>query len=344
MPVSLDQISMLDFENADAVASGFADLSWRQAPAYGEQAARRVGAAQERLSLRDETSLLGYADVRIKHLPATPWGVALVSQGPVVGASTPEHYGKALDLLADEYVRRRRLVLRVEPPLFVGDQSDVTRLFLERGFAHRPGEYHSFLIDLRLPTDDLRRKLDGKWRTDLARGERNAITIRCSEDPADFDRFAPLLDQLQAAKGFRAAQDVGFFRNIAARQRMADHIRIHLAEHEGKVIAGHVGAFSGDTAVYLLGATDAVGRQMRAAYLLQWAAICYAKQRGQRWYDLGGIDEMENPDVFRFKKRMGGDRIAAPRRFDLSPGRLAGWAIAAAERGRELAAKLRARA
>ena len=73
----------------------------------------------------------------------------------------------------------------------------------------------------------------------------------------------------------------------------------------------------GDTAVYLLGAAGAKGRDLLASYLLQWAVIEYAKRKGNRFYDLGGIDQKGNPDVYRFKKRFNGRYVAEPGPYEL---------------------------
>jgi len=344
MHTSASTVTRLAHDEAEALAARFPDLSWRQAPIYAERAAARIGAVSEGVALGKGDDPIGFADVRIKRLPLTPWGIALVSQGPATGNFDIAGLRCAIDALADEYVRRRGLVLRIEPPLYGGmHDAAIATLFGELGFRRIEGCYESFLIDLSPPLDDLRKKLDGKWRTDLARGERNMLSVRCSADPADFDAFAPLLDDLQRQKGFHAPQGVNFFRDVAEKQRGIDHIRIHLVEQDGRVIAGHIGAFSGDTAVYLLGAATQAGRELRAAYLLQWAAIGYAKARGQRWYDLGGIDEVANPDVFRFKKRMGGLRIAAPRGFELRPAGLPGLSVALAERSLTVLKSLRKR-
>ncbi len=62
---------------------------------------------------------------------------------------------------------------------------------------------------------------------------------------------------------------------------------------------------------YLFGATGAVGRPLRAGYFLTWEAIRLAREKGCLWYDLGGLDPAENPDVARFKERMNGVPINA---------------------------------
>ena len=46
----------------------------------------------------------------------------------------------------------------------------------------------------------------------------------------------------------------------------------------------------GDTAIFLLGATSEKAMELKAANFLQWQAMMWLKDRGARWYDLGGID------------------------------------------------------
>jgi hypothetical protein len=82
----------------------------------------------------------------------------------------------------------------------------------------------------------------------------------------------------------------------------------------------------GDTCVYLLGATSEAGLETRAAYLLQWNTILLAKERGIRWYDLGGVDPEGNPGVYHFKRGVGGDEVIPPGPYERSPG---GWRQAA---------------
>ena len=63
----------------------------------------------------------------------------------------------------------------------------------------------------------------------------------------------------------------------------------------------------GDTAIYLLGATNERARELKAAYFLQWQAMLWLKDRGARWYDLGGIDPEANPGGYHFKSGFGGN-------------------------------------
>lgn len=290
--------------------------SWRQFPAYSSVAAETAGALSQYFCVSEGSQRLALANVRIKRLPLLPAGLAMIAQGPVIladGAGRETEINAALS----RHLTGQGLNLQINPPLlpqglgaFDGAQG---------GFAPVPGSaYETFVIDLEPDLETLRKQLNGKWRTDLRRGEKSEVTITRSSAEADFHAFQPLLDELSAGKGFAVPQDAHFFARVAARAREPESIVIHLARAGGRVIGGHVGAFTGDTAVYLIGAANDEGRDLRASFLLQWAVIEHARSRGMRWYDLGGADETENPHVFRFKKRMGGQHYLGPPKIEAS--------------------------
>src|SRR5262249_8598137 len=99
----------------------------------------------------------------------------------------------------------------------------------------------------------------------------------------------------------------------------------------------------GDTAIYLLGATSDDGLKLKGAYLLQWRAMQWLKERGCRWYELGGINPEENPGVYEFKSGFGGDQT---RHLGTSEP-AANWAgalcVGAGEQAQAFARKLRNR-
>ena len=68
----------------------------------------------------------------------------------------------------------------------------------------------------------------------------------------------------------------------------------------------------GDTAVYLLAASNEAGRQTNAAYLLQWKAIEAAIARGCRWYDLGGVHPENNPAYTSSSRERAGPSAVPP--------------------------------
>lgn len=333
---------------ADAVARSLSNLSWRQAPSYSIAAAREMGAETDFLSIEQNGELVGFASLRVKRAPVGSWGIAYVSQGPAFSSSGETdlvRFGQVLKLLVNEVVYKRKLSLRVQPPLLLDvSENEISAVFEAQGFSALDNKpYRTVVIDIAMDDLQIRSGFAGKWRRDLSRAERSGLRIESSSGSEAFDSFQPILDELAKRKGFSSRQSVPLLREAATAAGKADHFRVHLALKDGEVVAGHIGSYAGNVAVYLLGAANQSGRDLRASYLLQWAAICYAKSRDQAWYDLGGVDEVENPDVYRFKKRMGGREVESCSGFELAPSWLARTALKIGERAYDFARVIKGR-
>jgi lipid II:glycine glycyltransferase (peptidoglycan interpeptide bridge formation enzyme) len=131
-----------------------------------------------------------------------------------------------------------------------------------------------------------------------------------------FEKFNGLYKQLRSRKDFDVDQDDGFFMSVQKTLDGSEKLYISIAEVDGVPIAGQVSSMLGDTCVYLLGASSEQALKTKAAYLLQWHTIKVAKEKGCRWYDLGGIDPENNPGVFHFKQGMGGEEMISPGPFE----------------------------
>ena len=252
--------------------------------------------------------------------------VAYVNYAPVTvsdGDFSAEKFEYCLEALRREYVERRRLLLRVNPALGGGQFRELQMAKLEAcGFRpcarHKPRE--TFVLDLARPLETIRGGFAPEWRRDLLKAEKEDVRITRSVELEDFDRFERIFLDLTKTKGFRTNQDVSFFKTIQPDIPFEQKLVLHLAWHRQELVAGHLGSFVGDTAVYLLGAANSRGRDLRASYLLQWAAIEYAHNVGNTYYDLGGVDQQQNPGVFRFKKRLNGRAVMDVGPYEYAPG------------------------
>jgi hypothetical protein len=321
------------------LAAEFDDHNYRQCWDYAAMLAARANAAAECAVVDRGGVPAGVASVRVKRLPHMAIGIAYVAGGPLVrpreDGSARERLEVVLGALKEEYVEHRGLVLRVAPP--IGDAAwngTVDACLQAAGFrpARGLGPYRTMLVDIARPLADVRGGLAKKWRNDLNNADRQGLRVTEGRDPALFDDFAPLFDELVARKSLAVDLGADFYAGL--QPRLADTERLHLAiaRVDGRPAAGVVAAIHGDTAVYLLGASNDLGRKTNAAYLLQWKVIEAAAREGCRWYDLGGVDAAGNPGVYRFKQRMGGIELSAPGPYELAPSRARGVAVHAAER------------
>lgn len=315
--VGVDAVSGAEW---DSLLKQFSDANYRQLSAYSTAAAARVGARSENVAIRAESELLGLCNVRIRKLPVLPFGIAYVNGGPVIekaGAAIEQTVvlSSCLKALQHEYVDRRGYVLRVVGVARAGLLPDVAnQIFLNAGFlpCEAKGEYRTILVDIERGLPEIRRSLDQKWRNVLNKAERQDLEIVRGTEATLFRQFGELLRALVARKRLDIDLGPDFFLNLQDDLQGSDQFVVHLAMKDGSAVAGHIGAFHGDTAVYLLGASNEAGLKSNASYLLQWRVIEYAKERACRWYDLGGIDPEGNPDVYRFKARISGLDLTAP--------------------------------
>lgn len=300
--------------------------SWRQYPSYAQEAAERVASASRHLVVSDGGEPIALANLRVRALPMGLGAAGLISHGPVLlrpRASWQDDLGHALSALAD-HARTTGQEIRIDPdPMWQvhGLEPD-----LPAGCSADPNAapYRTIVMPIGDGRDAVRRRLHGKWRNTLKQAEKADLRIKVSGDPADFARMEPLLDDLIARKGFSINQNPGFFARVAARASGDERVLITLVSAGDAVVSAHIGAYSGEMACYLLGATSARGRELRAAYAAQWAAIGTAIDLGLQWYDLGGINPVANPDVYHFKKRMGGEELTGGRTLVLPP---SGWRV-----------------
>ena len=162
----------------------FDDANIYQTSAYGEV---RWGERNlSRLVLKRDGDVVAMAQLRIVRPTPLKFGMAYLRWGPIwerrcqpLDPEVPIRMARAIE---DEYLGKRKLFLRVLPNAFTGSpraRSISSRRF--RSFAARPGQpgntYRTFVMDLTPPLEELRSRLDKKWRNQLSRSERNNLTV-----------------------------------------------------------------------------------------------------------------------------------------------------------------------
>ncbi len=305
------------------------DYNYRHVWEYGEACAARLGARSEHVRLERGGQVVGLADVRVKRAPVVGVGVAYVSGGPMVMRggdvkAAREALVWSLRALRERYTRRMGLTLRVSPaPAESGWGEAQAEVYEQEGFAPSSGARHrTILIDLAREESELRTGLAQKWRNCLNAAEREGLEVETGSAASLFDRFTGMYHEIRERKGFDADLGASFFAAVQGRIEDGDGFVVSIVRAGGEDAAGHVGCDVGKTSVYLLGASNDVGRRTKAAYLAQWSVMLRAKASGCRWYDLGGIDAEANPGVYKFKSGMGGVEVEAAGPYEVGA---TGW-------------------
>jgi len=325
-PMPQAQIESVGRDEWIMLAARFCDRNYRQGWAYGELLAQKRKASSNHIKFLGGRGgeIIGLADVRFKRAPLLG-GIAYISGGPLTRLNSTqdlEHLGACLDALRRQFVEKEGLILRVQGSMGDPEWNRASAAcFAAHGFspASQGTPYRTVVVDLQPPLADIRSKLAQKWRNCLNKAQRTNPIPETSSRVEDFDRFTKLFDQFVGRKGFSVDLGADFFREVQRQAAPAEALTLTTIQVDGKLVAGHMASFQGDTCVYLLGATTDEALKTNAAYLLQWNVIEQAKARGLRWYDLGGIDPAENPGVCHFKCGMSGTEMTAPGPFECAP-------------------------
>jgi hypothetical protein len=299
-------------ESWGGVLSSFADASIYQTWAYGS--VRWGAGCLSHLVLRRGGRIAAAAQVRIIRMPVLPTGVAYLRWGPLFqpkGAPPDSRVlGKMLECLREEYCRRRGLVLQVIPQVLPESarDTDYAETVARCGFRPHPGlpPYRTIMVDLEPGEEVIRKRLDQKWRNQLNASEKKGLEIQVTADRSAYQEFLRLYEIMRAAKRFDSNVDVGEFGRIQDKLAADEKMTMFLARKDGEVVGALVCSLMGDTAIYLLGATNERARDLKASYFLHWQAMMWLKRHGALHYDLGGIDPAENPGGHHFKSGFGG--------------------------------------
>jgi lipid II:glycine glycyltransferase (peptidoglycan interpeptide bridge formation enzyme) len=299
-------------EDWSGMLSLFNDANIYQTWPYGEIRWGRKNLSH--IVLKKDGEAAAMAQLRIVRPTLFNFGMAYLRWGPQF-----ERRGRDLDpvvvmrmaqAIEDEYVRKRKLFLRILPNAFAGSRRaaviEAALCRFDTEGATPENLYRTFLLDLGPGIEELRRNLDKKWRNQLVRAEKNNLTVSSGTGSKEFQIFRRMYDEMLTRKAFQTNVDVDEFERMQERLAPPHRMRILICERGGTPVAGLVASAMGDSAIYLLGATSDAGLDCKGSYLLQWTLIKRLKETGVRWYDLGGIDPVKNPGVYSYKRGLSG--------------------------------------
>jgi lipid II:glycine glycyltransferase (peptidoglycan interpeptide bridge formation enzyme) len=296
-----------------AMLDQFEDANIYQTAAYGN--VRWGESSLSRLVLKRDDEVVALAQFRIIRPTPLKFGMAYLRWGPLwekkESAPDPEIAIRLAAAIRIEYLHKRKLFLRILPNAFAGSARAALFQSAFQSFAEENGNsaeiYRTFVLDLSPSLEQLRSGLDKKWRNQLTRSEKNNLTMVQGQGTEEFETFCGMYWQMRKRKSFDTRVDVEEFGRMQKILPDSQRMQTLICQENGVPVAGLVASAMGNSAIYLLGATSDGGLNAKGAYLLQWTLICHLKEKGTRWYDLGGIDPEGNPGVYHFKKGISGE-------------------------------------
>jgi lipid II:glycine glycyltransferase (peptidoglycan interpeptide bridge formation enzyme) len=303
------QIDSVGEENWNALIAQFSDATIYQTWGYGAVRRGRENLSHLLLNCGDE--VVGCCQVTFRRaglglqIAYVVWGPLWQKRGT---DADPAIFQRIIQELKREYAIRRGCLLRVSPNVVGTTKTLGEEALAEEGFqvAAEVSPYRTLRLDLSPPLEDLRKNLLQKWRNCLNKAERNDLTVTESTDAKSFGVFLALSEEMLRRKQFTPGVNYEEYANIQQALPEELKMRVLVCENNGEPHCATIFSAIGDTGIYLLGATGEKGLGPNGPYLLQWRMIQSLKERGVRWFDLGGIDPAGNPGVYDFKLGIAG--------------------------------------
>jgi hypothetical protein len=187
-------------------------------------------------------------------------------------------------------------------------------------------------LDLGRGAASLWQELDKQWRYGVGRARREGVICESTGDDNDIASFFSLCREISSSKGFQLPGSLGLISRLLKVNFCADtSAHLFVARVPEGLAAGACILRCGRSIHYFWGASDRRFSKYRAGEALQWTIIEWGIERGCLLYDLEGIDPVQNPGVYEFKKKMGG-RIVSLEGMRYHPLNLGGRLICGARR------------
>jgi lipid II:glycine glycyltransferase (peptidoglycan interpeptide bridge formation enzyme) len=304
------EINRISKESYDKTLDLFKDSNLYQTYEYNLQA--KGGKNMCTVVLKKGDRVLGVSIVRIVKAPFFNFGLAYIYRGPIWQrknvVNSVEILSIFLKLLKEEFVLKRKLILRITPNLLKEGEKDFEKIFIELGFTVKgqSAGSNTFLMDLGPSLEELKKNLSGNWRKKLKKSESEDLKIVSGKEDSLFQEVVNLYLEMVKRKRFDPGIDVD--KLIATQIYLPLSLKIitMICYSNDVPISGLAFSAVGDTGIPILAATSELGTKYNGSYLLHWKMLEYLKEYGFKYFDLGGIDKEKNPNVYNFKHGMGG--------------------------------------
>lgn len=256
--------------------------------AWGELKARQ-GWRAWRLALTEAGRPIAGAQLLLRRLPLG-FSAGYVPKGPLVDWQSPDQVQAVLTGLHRVCRSHRSIFLKIEPN--APDDALLAATLQAHAFVAGASVQprRSLVIDLSRPEEAILAGMKQKTRYNIRLAERKGVQVR----PGTLSDMAIFYEMMQITgrrDGF-GIHSLDYYR--AAFELFApQHAALLLAEVEGEPVAGLMAFAHGTAAYYLFGASSDRHREKMPTYLLQWAAMRWAKARGCTSYDLWGIPDAD---------------------------------------------------
>ncbi len=178
-----------------------------------------------------------------------------------------------------------------------------------------------------LTEPDILAAMNQLWRRNIKKADKSGVVVSTG-DRADLPAFHELYAHTAERDHF-TPRPLRYFETMydALGAEEPDRITLHLAHHEGDLVAATIAIRVGAHAWYSYGASSTHKREVRGSNAVQWAMMRAALAAGAEVYDLRGITDTLDADdphvgLIQFKVGTGGQAVEYAGEWDLPLNRL----------------------
>ncbi len=262
-----------------------------------------------------------------------PAQVAYVPKGPLLNYDDLPLLERVLGDLEAQARRQGAILLKIDPDVRADrpQGTPVVELLRRRDWRFSPEQVqfrNTMLLDLAPDPDDILAQMKSKWRYNIRLAERREVAVR----PGSVDDL-PLLYELYRETAQRdqfIIRPESYYRDAWGSFIEAGLAHPLIADVEGQAVGMVILFRLGQRAWYMYGGSRSVHRETMPNHLLQWAAICWAREQGCTVYDLWGApDTLDESDpmwgVYRFKEGFGAQWASHIGAYDYAVNRPLYW-------------------
>jgi lipid II:glycine glycyltransferase (peptidoglycan interpeptide bridge formation enzyme) len=298
--IEIDNITREEWNNLITI---FDDLTVFQTWEYGKKNSFQLS----HVVLKKNDEIVACAQLRIFKLPTFKFGVAYLNHGPLwlkkgIGDNINSLI-KIATVLIDEYVIGRGLYLKINLEYEKTDTraEEIMNYFAELGYISKENKEQHLILTLDKSQDELRKGLDQKWRNQLNIADRNSLEIIEGFEDNYILEFSRIFKSMAVKKKFAKPDSIDGFIEVFKMLPINLRPLVVLCKFNNEYIAGGIFSTLGITGIYLFGASNDTGRDLRASYLIQWRIINWLLENGFSRYNLSGINKINNPGTYHFK-------------------------------------------
>jgi len=270
----------------------------------------RWGWAVSRFVLQHDEAPVAAAQILRRPIGRSGWGVGYVPKGPLTDYEDPALFEKTLAAIEQTARRQRCIFVKIDPDVPEDDQT-IQALLKRRGWFPSSEQIqfrNTALLDILPSEEEQLAAMKPKTRYNVRLARRRGVVVR-DAGTEDLAAFYALYAETAARDDF-LIRSFDYYRDVWTTFLQAGRADFLLAHHEDRPLAGVLCFHFGTRYWYMYGASSNESRRHMPNYLLQWEAICRARERGCVTYDLWGApDVLSDEDsmwgVWRFKAGMG---------------------------------------